>query len=153
VKYSIDTSAILDGWIRDYPPKVFPSIWANIETLVESSDLRASEEVLHELEKKDDEVFKWAKKQSGLFLPVDRSVQVAVTNILSKHERLVDTRKNRSAADPFMIALAQVNNAIVVTGETRTNSAERPHIPDVCAVLNIPCLNLLGLFQTEGWKV
>ena len=59
--YSIDTSAILDAWIRWYPPDLFPRLWENIELLIKEKRLIASEEVLVELEKKDDAVFKWAK--------------------------------------------------------------------------------------------
>jgi hypothetical protein len=46
VKYSIDTSAILDGSVRYYPPEVFPALWARIERLIEAGALRATEEVL-----------------------------------------------------------------------------------------------------------
>src|SRR3972149_394297 len=52
--YSIDTSALLDAWVRWYPPDLFPKLWQNIEALVIEQRLLATEEVLIELEKKDD---------------------------------------------------------------------------------------------------
>jgi hypothetical protein len=55
-----------------------------------------------------------------------------VIEILRDHKKLVDTRKNRSGADPFVIALAKVEGCNVITGEKPTNRLERPHIPDVC---------------------
>jgi hypothetical protein len=46
VKYSVDTGALLDGWLRYYPPDVFPSVWAKLDELIEDKILVASEEVL-----------------------------------------------------------------------------------------------------------
>jgi hypothetical protein len=151
VKYSIDTSAILDGWIRHYPPDVFPKLWDRIDELIKDGNLRATEEVLFELEKKADEVYKWAKSKSGLFVPIDNDIQVAVTGILAKYERLVDARRNRSTADPFVIALAQMNSSKVVTAEQPTNNLNKPRIPDVCIDLAIQSITLLQLVREEGW--
>jgi hypothetical protein len=151
LRYSIDTSAILDGWVRYYPPDTFPGLWVRLEGLVDDGSLRATEEVLHELERKDDTVHGWLKERSHMFVPIDNEIQPAVAAILSRFERLVDTRKNRSAADPFVIALAQIEGCIVVTGESATNNLAKPHIPDVCAALGIQPISLLQLIRMEGW--
>lgn len=42
MRYSIDTSAILDGWRRHYPPDVFPGLWTRMEGLIVAGHLRAS---------------------------------------------------------------------------------------------------------------
>ncbi len=153
MKYSIDTSAILDGWRRYYPPDVFPALWNRLEQLVEKGELAASEEVLIELEKRDDQVYGWAKKRKvRMFVPIDERQQREVLSVLSGHEKLVDTRKNRSAADPFVIALARVEGCAVVTGERATGSPDRPNIPDVCEALGVRCLSLLDLFREQGWR-
>jgi hypothetical protein len=34
LKYSLDTSAILEAWRRRYPPDVFPVVWRRIEDLI-----------------------------------------------------------------------------------------------------------------------
>ncbi len=152
MKYSIDTSAILDGWRRYYPPDRFPSVWRNIENLIASRNLCGTEEVLIELKKKDDDVYKWARSQPGLFLPIDELTQKAVAKILSDHPRLVDARKNRSTADPFVIAVAQVKDLTVVTGEIASNNLRKPKIPDVCSAMGIKHVRLLELFGLEGWR-
>jgi hypothetical protein len=151
MKYSIDTSAIFDGWLRHYPPDVFPALWEKLDSLAANGDLRATEEVLHEIEKQHDEVFAWVAQRSELFIPIDGPIQVCVAEILAAHPRLVDNRRNRSGADPFVIALARVNGATVVTGEIPTSSLTKPHIPDVCAAMGIPWINLLQLIRREGW--
>ena len=52
MKYSIDTSAILDAWRRRYPPDVFPAVWVRFDEAIDAADLGASEEVLLEVEKR-----------------------------------------------------------------------------------------------------
>ena len=152
MKYSVDTSAFLDGWVRYYPPDTFPGLWERIEKLIDSGDLRATEEVLHELEKKHDDVYAWAKeRKDALAVPIDDRIQPAVSAILEDFEKLLDTRKNRSAADPFVIALAKIEGCTVVTGEGTTGSLNRPNIPDVCSALGVPCIGLLQLIRREGW--
>lgn len=152
MRYSIDTSAILDGWRRHYPPDVFPGLWARIEGLIVAGHLRASEEVLQELERKDDEVYEWADRQDGFFVPIDSAIQPVVSSILASFEKLVDTRSNRSAGDPFVIALAQLHKCAVVTGEKATGRPDRPNVPDVCQALHVPCISLLDMIRQQGWS-
>jgi O-methyltransferase involved in polyketide biosynthesis len=152
MKYSIDTSAILDGWARYFPPDVIPGLWDNLEKMVLLGELIATEEVYYELQKKNDDVFKWAKKNKQMFIPIDESIQIAVKEILSEHKKLIDTRKNRSGADPFVIALASTNNCKVLTGENKTNSIKRPHIPDICDALGIKWINIWDLCREQKWK-
>jgi hypothetical protein len=133
------------------PPSSFPGLWIRIEELIQQGDLRATEEVLHELEKRDDEVLEWAKAQDGFFVLIDQPIQTEVASVLSGFPQLIDTRQNRSAADPFVIALAKVEGCAVVTGEGPTGSDKRPHIPDVCRAMGIKTLRLLDLIVEEGW--
>lgn len=153
MKYSIDTSAILDAWRRRYPPDVFPAVWVRFDEVIDAGDLKASEEVLLELEKRDDEVHEWAKaRKAKMFVPIDEEQQQHVSSILGNHERLVDTRKNRSAADPFVIALAMAQECAVVTAEAATGKADRPNIPDVCSSMGVRSVTLLELFREQGWR-
>jgi hypothetical protein len=151
VKYSIDTSAILDGWVRYYPPDIFPPLWRKLEQLADSGHLRASEEVLRELEKKDDDVHAWARERDRMFVSVDDEIQVAVADLLGRFPRLVNTQRDRSMGDPWVIALAQVHSCIVVTGEQNRGTTDRPRIPDVCDAIGIRSISLLGLIREEKW--
>ena len=67
--YSIDSSALIHAWRRVYRPKNFGFVWNGFDSLIEESRLRCSIEVYNELEKKDDELFKWCKdRKEGLFV-------------------------------------------------------------------------------------
>lgn len=149
--YSLDTSAILDGWVRYYPPDVFPGLWEKIDLLITQKTLIATEEVLVEFEKKEDAAHDWFNQRKQMFIPLDERVQEAVAEILVKYERLVDTSKGRSMCDPFVIALAQIENCTVVTAEKRTGNLNKPRIPDVCAELGIETISLVELGRKQGW--
>jgi hypothetical protein len=151
LKYSIDTSALLDGWRRYYSPDVFPAVWSGIEELIDVGDLAATEEVLVELEKRDDEIHAWAKERKDkLVVPIDERIQERVAEILDRHERLV--RNSRSGADPWVIGLAMVEGCTVVSAERPAGSLAKPRIPDVCLDLGVPCIDLLGLFRELRWR-
>jgi len=152
LKYSIDTSAILDCWIRYYPPDVFPQVWEKLDDLINAGILIATEQVLIELGKKDDEVYQWAQKREHMFIPINEDIQPIVSFILQNHPKLIDERKDRTGADPFVIALAQLEKCTVLTCEKPTNKLNRPKIPDVCNALKIPWVNMLQLFREQGWK-
>ena len=153
MRYSIDTSAILHAWRRSYPPEVFPSLWKKFDELIERGDLLATEEVLRELEKKDDEVHEWVKRRQHMIVPIDVRIQEVVSTILASHKKLLDTRKNRSGADPFVIALAVIRDCTVVTNEAPTSSPSRPNIPDVCSALGVRSIDVLGLIREQRWVI
>lgn len=152
MKYCIDTSALLDGWVRWYPPDTFRTLWDNIEDLIDKGIIVAPEEVLTELAKKDDDVHRWAKKNKTMFLLPVEDIQLATAEVLSRYPRLVDSRKDRSQADPFVIAVARVHNLAVITEEKRPGTEDRPTIPIVCAHFGIKYMRLLDMIRDQGWK-
>ena len=150
--YCLDTSAFLDGWVRYYPPDVFPALWKKLEAAIIRGDVISPEEVGDELSKKHDGVFQWTKAQSGLFVPMDDPTQDMTSKVLAKFPRLVKALSGRNRADPFVIALAKVRKGTVATAERARGSPERPRIPLVCDFFNIPCVNLLDMIRAMGWK-
>lgn len=65
--------------------------------------------------------------------------------------KLIDTRKGRSGADPFVIALARVQEAVVVTGENDDGTADRPKIPTVCRHFGIRAIKPLEFIRENRW--
>lgn len=148
--YSIDSSALIHGWRRTYRPKNFGLVWDHFDVLIDQGRFRSSIEVYNELEKKDDELFKWCKERKDkMFVELDAETQAHVSSIMAKYPRLVDTAKGRSGADPFVIALAITTNPcmVVVTEET----PGKTRIPDVCRGENIPCCGLADMIEREEW--
>lgn len=151
--YSVDTSGWLDGWERDYPIDVFPTMWQMIDDLVADGKLVSSEEVYIEIEKKSDGLHPWIKdRKDKILYPITDEVQEIVSELLEQHPRLVDTLKGRSQADPFVIATAEHLNAVVVTGERRTGNLNKPKIPDVCDQRGVRCITFLEMLRELGFK-
>lgn len=154
VRYSLDTSALLNAWQRNYPPDVFPTLWDNLDGLINDGILIATEEVLVELEKKEgDAVHNWAKQRPAMFVPIDGQIQQVVSTILQNYPRLIDNRTNRSGADPFVVALAVVEGCTVVTGERPSGNPARPKIPDVCDGMGVRCIGMVDLIREQSWRL
>ena len=145
MKYCIDTSAWMDGWVRDYPQDVFPTLWTNLEEHVEDRAIVSSEEVYIEIAKKEDGLHDWIKDRKEMLIPIESEIQEIVFELLSTYPRLVDTKRNRSQADPFVIATAEYIEATVVTGERPSNNLTSPKIPDVCNERDIRCISFLEM--------
>jgi hypothetical protein len=114
---------------------------------VAAGDIVTSEEVYGELSRKSDELHDWVKDRKQMLVPTDEAVQYRVIELLAVYPRLVDTLKNRSAADPFVVATAELCGAVVVTGEVLTGKMDKPRIPDVCRARGIRCITFLEMIR------
>ena len=151
MSYCIDTSTFLDAWDRWYPIDVFPSLWTSVEKLIEVGTIISSEEVLFELERKDDALYNWAKEHSDVFLPLSDEVQARATQIMADFPKFVDERTGKSFGDPFVIGTAMVHGATVVTGE-KGGSMNRPTIPIVCDHYKVRCLNTVEFLRAVKFR-
>ena len=144
--YCVDTSGWLDGWQRHYPPDVFPTLWRKVEEQIDAKAIVSSEEVYRELSKKADDLHAWIMARKEMLILSEESIQVRVADLLAKYPRLVDTLRNRSQADPFVIATAVEKGAVVVTGEVG-GTADRPRIPYVCQNEGVRCVSFLEMIR------
>ena len=159
--YCTDTSALIELHAT-YGSDVFVSLWQNVAGLVKEGRLMAPREVLREIEKKDDDLLKWVKKHRKIFREQEIEQIQRAQEILSHFPKLIDPAKEIPDADPFVVALAIIENTkrqdtlfkgqcIVVTQE-KSSRGTRPKIPDVCQHYGIECISVAGLFRKEGWK-
>ncbi len=150
--YSADTSALIDGLERYYPEDHFPALWEKMDELVSGGRLIISEEVWEEAQTKDAVVKAWCEpRKDSIVVPTDTVVAQEVQRVLAGHERLVMNMKGRNRADPFVIAVANLRGAVVVTGEGSDGTESRPKIPFVCQHLGIECVKFVDVIRLEGW--
>lgn len=151
--YCFDTSALIHGWRRAYPPRRFAPVWKAFEDLIDEGRMVASVEVLNELKKKDDDVYEWAKaRKESFFLDIDDDVQAHVVRIMGAYPKLVDTGKGKSGGDPFVIAQALAGKPkLVIVTQEEGGSADKPRIPFVCQQERVRHINLLTLIDEEDW--
>ena len=150
--FSIDTSGILDAWVRHYPPDVFPAIWSHMDIAAKNGEIFLIDEVVLELGRKADDVYDWVIQRETMIVSISKEIQIHLAEIMSKYGRLVDTKRNRSGCDPWVIALAKSRGLTVVTAEKASGNLTKPKIPDVCKDLGISCIEIIDFFRTQGWK-
>lgn len=152
--YSIDASALIDGWSRYYPQDVMPTLWEQVDGLIQDGRLFATDEVFTEIKRGDDGLIGWSKMRRQMFIAPDEAVERGVQTVVNRFPNFVPQRSADGAwADPYVIALAQTRQAIVVTGEKPVDAkAKVPHIPNVCSALGVTCISFLDLIRREGWR-
>lgn len=160
--YVIDSSSLIE-LNRRYPIDVFPTLWKNVEKLIEKGFLISHKEVLKEITIMDDSLKKWAKNQKKLFKELDEKQIAIVKEILKKYPSLAKSDNETAAADSFVIALAvelgsdpqktlvqTVKGHIIVTEEKLRGNKVR--IPFVCKDYNLECINIIEMCRVEEWK-
>lgn len=148
--YCLDTSSLLEAWSRSYRIANFPSFWARMERLVKEGRSVICEEVRTEVEQNSTGLLEWVKAQTGLIVEFDRRQEQMVQRIMHDYPKLVNLKKNKGWADPFVIALAETRGLVVVTEET-FGELNGPRIPLVCNACDVPCIKLIDLIEHEGW--
>lgn len=141
--FVFDTSAFINGWKDHYPWPTFERVWEWVGEEMEAGRVIAPREVYRELDKRDDDIHAWMKERRHLFLDPIQDVQDKAGPIYLQFPR----PGVRDAADPWVIAEADVRGFTVVTYEGRTFSGARTknwdrQMPGVCAVLGVPCITL-----------
>ena len=151
-KYIIDTCS-LTKMRHTYPEDVFPSVWKKLTDLADNGILLSAADVWEELNVFEDEISIWAKARVDFFCPLTTNIQFRATGILTSHPGLLDLKKNKSSADPFVISTALEFDCVVVTEERIGNSPIHPKIPNVCKDLGVECINLLEMLRREGLSI
>ena len=97
----------------------------------------------------DDTLRKWYAELHGVVLPIDDAVQENVKKVVTSNPQLIDFKQIKSSGDAFLIATAMKYGLTVITEENKKGEKK---IPYVCKNLNVPCIDILGLCEKEGWQ-
>lgn len=103
----------------------------------------------------EDDLSKWLKICDIPIRKIDRNVTKCLQKIYSSHPNhklLVDNTKARSLADPWVIAHAINENAIVVTKEEKVTAlnSKKIKIPNVYAHMNTSWINDFQMITELG---
>lgn len=150
--YSIDTSALINWWIEDYSPDVFPGLLPRMENLIAEGRLRAVRSVKDELSPGD--LRNWCVAQADFFVDEDGAIQNRVAQLMANYQNPKKVR-GIDKADPFVIALADVTNGewFVVSAEKGGSLMNNPNIPTVCADIGIDHIRFFQLLREEQWQL
>ena len=142
-KYAIDACSLINA-AKNYSLKktTFSPIWEKITDLIETGILISTTEVQDEL--KDEDLVEWCKRHDSLFLPLTEEVQKKVVSVLRDFPTMIKMKSTgNSNADPFLIATALIESAIVVSDERPGDASTGDyHIPNVCREYDVECITL-----------
>lgn len=138
---------------RTYPSDIFEPVWRFIGALLDSGQIKSVEDVYLEIQNQDDELSKWIEQWESAFLPLSDEIQLKAREILARFRTLLNLKKGKSSADPFLIGAASLNSGTVVTEEDKSGGPPRVKIPDVCTELRLPCVKLLDVLKREGLEL
>ncbi len=147
--YIIDMSSLKELHDR-YPKTLFPTIWQNITSLIQDGQLHSHIEVHREIKNTiypKDKLLQWSNKNKKIFSGIDDCQINQILLIKAKYNPSHwQNKMNRPGpwADPYLIAMAICELAIIVTQEHKTKN-ER--IPPIASQFGIRSLNLLEFFH------
>ena len=143
---------LIQAWQKYYSPKFCSGYWDVLNELGIQGRIFLPEEISEEITKTDDELSEWLKSSKIPVRKTDENVVNCWKKILDKnpiHKYLVDNTKQRSLADPWIIAHAINESATVVTKEERlmAPNSNRIKIPNVCDNMEVYCINDFQFIQ------
>lgn len=151
--YCFDTNVLIDCANKRYPKSAFPKMWGLFEELIGEGPLIAPDSVLKELERHDDELFRWAAAQRRMWVPFDGrqdNTLVQMASAFPPLTRPVGSRGAASETDQLVVAVAHVRDCLVVSHESR-GSSSKPKIPELCARFRVTQIGILDVILEEGW--
>jgi hypothetical protein len=154
-KYCLDANVLINGWQKYYSPKFCSDYWSVLNHLGISGRIFLPQAVFDEVTRTDDDLTAWLKGSGIPVQKVDASVTQKLTKIYATnpvHQYLVDNTKQRSLADPWVIAHALNENACVVTKEEKVTApgTNRIKIPNVCDNMGVRWINDFQMVEELG---
>ena len=145
-KYCLDANVLIQAWQKYYSPRFCPEYWNILNEFGRKDRIFLPQNVFEEITRTEDELTEWLKKSKIPILEVDGIVAECLRDIYAAnplHQYLIDNTKQRSLADPWVIAHALKEKACVVTKEEKvtTPNTTRIKIPNVCDNMNLRWIN------------
>lgn len=156
-RYCLDANVLIQAWQKYYNPKFCPAYWEVLNELGKQGKIFLPEVVYEEITRTEDDLTKWLKSSKIPIFKITEPVTICLQNIYSNnpiHKNLVDNTKARSLADPWVIAHALHENAVVVTKEEKVTalSSTRIKFPNVCDNMGIRWINDFQFIDELGIK-
>lgn len=149
--YSFDTSALIDGIERFYPIANFPALWQKVDELINEGRLRVSEEAWNEAISVAAPLQTWCNGAGRVrcVYRTDASVASLAGVIVAQYPNWTK-QGTKNNADPFVIAVAELNGFMVISGEVG-GGPSKPKIPYVCGQRSVTHGRFVDMVRKEGW--
>jgi len=144
--YVVDSSA----WFNMSGRSDSERAWAIIITLIERERLVDPSEVIEEV-KLDDEMWRRLEPYERLlrFVRTDEAYLKLAGAIAGEFPGMACIRSRKDKADPWVVALGEIERFTVVTDETSDRRPSRK-IPTACKKRGVLCISLAEMLATEA---
>ncbi len=155
VIYCLDANVLIQAWQKYYSPHICADYWDVLDKLGDRKRIFIPELVYEEIVRTDDDLSKWLKQSRIPVRKIDEPVTRCLQSIYAHnpvHANLVDNIRGRSLADPWVIAHAINDNAVVVTKEEKITAinSRKIRIPNVCENMGIRWINDFEFLKELG---
>lgn len=165
--YMLDSNIYINFYDRYYRMEFFPTFWKKLKYVLNSKvvipDIVVSENY-------QDVLFKeWLADHYDLELLKHKTFEKEWADVIKyvdkspyyKDSALTSTKgwANPRIADPWLIAIAQKENYVIVTDEVKNpnlnsiNPSKNAKIPDVCDQLGISCISMNQFFKEVNLSI
>lgn len=150
--YTLDSNVIIN-LKNQYPRDVFPTFWENLELLIEQELVCICRYVQIELQRGHDDLIVWVKDQHDFVCEPSEEELILASEISNLYPGWV--RESENAADPFIVAHAQVNTHVIVSDENHASSHVAPQnqkLPNVANAQGVESIRLLPFAREMQWS-
>ena len=154
--YLLDANVLIDAARDYYQIDRVPEFWSWLVRMGTQGQVKVPQEIYDEI--MNDDLKNWLHENKNALLLNESASLPLVTSVIERGYApdLTDVEIGKIGADAFLIAYAFVDpqrRCIVTTehSKPRRTRANR-HIPDVCADLDIRCINTFQLIRVLDFR-
>lgn len=156
--YLLDANVLIDAARDYYPLDRVPEFWSWLVRMGMQGQVKVPQEIYDEIMKKNDDLKNWLQENKDALL-LDE-IPVMVDSVIERGYVAdltdVEIEKIGMSADAFLIAYAFVDprrRCVVTTERSRPKKTRaNRHIPDVCADLDIRCIDTFELIRVLDFR-
>lgn len=152
----LDADTLIQAKNTYYAFDLAPGFWDWLERGLASGQLGSVEAVGVELKRGNDELAAWAVQHPSFFVAPGNTVPGSIAQLAAwahGHDQYTNSARQEFLAgkgDLYLVAQAHAEGHTVVTSEQSRPSKKRVMIPDACAAVGVPCMNLFGAALAVG---
>lgn len=159
--YLLDTSSLIEAKNHYYAFDIAQCFWDSIVAHSLSERILLIDQVFDETQEHKDELAQWViDNLKTRTASTDNAPCTAkydeIVNWVNSQKRFKQAHISRflGKADPWLIAYAKINGAVVVTREKPEPTSTKVKIPDVCNAFQVQYTNTFDMLRELGvcWK-
>ena len=152
-KYCLDSNVFIQAKNGPYGFDIVPAFWDWIDANVQQGNLITSSEVYKEIIEGADELADWFKERSNSELFIAHTIEVQeiyqdIIDYVTSNYEFAYYQLFLEKADPWVIALAKNDEAIVVTLEVLVApNSKQVKIPNICRQFGLKYINTYQMLR------